>query len=117
MPREDRSEGFSLVQGGPFCSVLCRCGLMRSPEDLLGRRIVALILIAWLPLAALTALAGELIGGVTVPFVQHLAVHARLLGALPLLLAAEVIVHQRITILVRQFNAQGLIPPEAASRF
>jgi hypothetical protein len=82
-----------------------------------GRRIAALVLVAWLPLFLLSAWAGELYGNVAVPFLKHLSVHARLLVSLPLLLVAEVIIHQRVSIIVRQFDAQGLIPAESRARF
>jgi hypothetical protein len=114
MPKD---EDFSLVEGGPLYRLLCRCGLIRPPMLRTGRRMMAMILLAWLPLFGLAAVGGHLLGGVQVPFLEHLDVHARLLGSLPLLLLAEVIVHQRITIIVRQFVAQGLIPPESRARF
>jgi hypothetical protein len=112
-----RDEDFSLVEGGPFHRLLCRCRLMKPPMERTGRAMIALILLGWLPLLALSAVAGNLLGGVRVPFFEHLDVHARLLGSLPLLLLAEVIVHQRITIIVRQFVAQGLVTPESRARF
>jgi hypothetical protein len=114
MPRD---EEFSLVAGGPLHRLLCRCGLMKPPMERAARGMVALVLLAWVPLLALSAAAGHLTGGVVVPFFEHLDVHARLLGSLPLLLLAEVIVHRRITIIVRQFVAQGLVPPESRARF
>jgi hypothetical protein len=113
----DRGEDFSLVQGGPLYKLFSRCRLMRPPMELLGRRMIVLVLLAWMPLLLINALAGTLTGNVTVPFFHHLAPHARLLGSLPLLLLAEVIVHQRIAIIVRQFTAQGLVPPESRERF
>lgn len=114
---DDLFREFSLVQGGPVHRLFCRCGLMRLPVELLGRRMAALVLVAWLPLFMLSIAAGELYDGVTVPFLRHLAVHARFLGSLPLLLIAEVLVHYRIAAIVRQFEAQGIVLPEARARF
>jgi hypothetical protein len=90
---------------------------MRLPVQMLGRRIVAIVLLVWVPPFLLSLVAGELYGGVRVPFLHHLSAHARLLGALPLLLLAEVIVHERISAVVRQFIAQGIVPPEQRSQF
>jgi hypothetical protein len=118
----DRSHGdpleeFSLVEGGPLHRLYCRCGLMRLPVQLLGRRIVAVVLLVWIPPFLLSIAAGELYDGVSVPFLHHLAAHARLLGALPLLLLAEVLVHERIAAVVRQFYGQRIVPPDQRSRF
>jgi hypothetical protein len=114
---DDRSGEFSLVHGGPMCGLFCRLGLLKPPVDRLGRRIAALVLVAWVPLLVLSSAAGDLYGSAGVPFLKHLDAHVRFLGSLPLLLIAELIVQQRITIVVRQFVAQGLVPPEARPRF
>lgn len=79
--------------------------------------MLALVLVGWLPLLVLTTLAGTVAGGVRVPFIEHTSVHARLLGALPLLLIAELVAERRLSALVRQFTLQGLVPPEARARF
>jgi hypothetical protein len=84
---------------------------------LLHRRIIALVLITWLPLAVLALIEGNAMGGVGVPFFKHLAVHVRFLISLPLLVVAEIIVHQRIMSVVAQFSSRHLIAPEVQSRF
>jgi hypothetical protein len=43
--------------------------------------------------------------------------HVRLLLALPLLIVAELVVHQRLGLTVRQFVERGLIPDAARARF
>lgn len=111
------ADEFSLVDGGPLCRVLRRLGLWRPPVGRLGRRVAALILVTWLPLLLLAAVAGHLSGDVDVPFLKHGAAHARFLGALPLLLIAEVVVYRRLSRVVRQFELQGLLPDEARPQF
>src|SRR5690348_9708185 len=64
----DEPFDFSLIQGGPFFQLLLRTGLLRPPTDLLARRIVALLIITWVPVLLLSAMAGQAFGGVEVPF-------------------------------------------------
>ena len=51
------------------------------------------------------------------PFLFDLDVHVRFLVALPLLIGAEVIVHQRLRVTVSQFIDRGIIAPEDRPRF
>ena len=51
------------------------------------------------------------------PFLVDLDVHIRFLLALPLLIGAEVLVHQRIRVTVSQFIDRGIIAPEDRARF
>ena len=52
-----------------------------------------------------------------VPFLRDWDTHARFLVALPLLIVAELVVHQRMRLVVKQFLERNLIPPSAVSRF
>ena len=108
----DEPTDFSLVQGGPLFQLLLRARLLRPPMDLLTRRIVVILLIAWLPPLLLSALSGHAVGGLGVPFLYDLAAQTRLLLCVPLLLAAELVVHQRIKLIVRQFLDRGIVGPE-----
>jgi hypothetical protein len=81
------------------------------------RRILAFIVVSWLPLLVLTVAGGSAFGGVEVPFLGDIDVHIRLLVSLPLLIGAEVIVHQRMQVTVRQFTDRGIIAPEDRVRF
>jgi hypothetical protein len=56
-------------------------------------------------------------GGVAVPFLLDLDVHIRFLVALPLLIGAELVVHQRMRHLVKQFLNRHLIPDDSMERF
>jgi len=102
---------FSLVLGGPLYQLLLRAGMIRPSMDLLRRRVIAAVVITWLPLAALTAAGGGFLAGVNVPFLYDLDVHVRFLLALPLLIAAEVIVHRRVHAVVEQFEERNLVAP------
>src|SRR5262245_8585099 len=109
---------FSLVLGGPLFQLLVRAHLSDTGLHLLRRRIVVLTLVAWLPLLVLSALEGQAWGGtVAVPFLLDIEVHARFLLALPLLVLSELVVHERMRVLVKQFVDRQLIPAESRSRF
>lgn len=108
---------FSLVQGGPLFQLLLRARLVRPSMDMLARRIVVIAAIAWLPLLVLTLLSGNAFGGIDLPFLYDLSVHARLLLSVPLMIAAEVIVHRRIRVTVRQFLDRGIVAAEDRPQF
>jgi hypothetical protein len=109
---------FSLVVGGPLYQLYLRTRMARPPLDLLHRRMVIIPLIAWLPLLVLSIVEGSAAGGaVTIPFLHDIEVHARYLVALPLLIAAELMIHLRIRPVVEQFLQRGIVPAEARPRF
>jgi hypothetical protein len=115
--RQDPND-FSVVLGGPLYQMVRRTRLSGSALELLNRRIVVITLVAWLPLLMLSVLGGRAWGdAVRVPFLMDVDVHARLLLALPLLIVAELMVHQRMLPLVRQFLERGLIAEASRARF
>lgn len=56
-------------------------------------------------------------GGVSIPFLMDFEVHIRFLVAMPLLIVSELIVHQRIRPVVKQFLERRMIPVDATARF
>jgi len=109
---------FSLVLGGPFFQLLRRAHLSDDALMLVRQRVIVLSLIAWVPLLALSALEGRMVGGsVAVPFLLDVEVHMRFLVAMPLLIVAELVVHQRTRNVVQQFLERNLIPESAMTRF
>ncbi len=114
----DKSTDFSLVLGGPLFQLLRRTHLIGDTLELLRRRMLLISLIAWLPLLVLSALEGKALGGkVAVPFLLDLEVHIKFLVVVPLLIVSELVVHQRMRFVVRQFLERNLIPERALSRF
>jgi hypothetical protein len=113
---EDRTD-FSLVLGGPLYQLYLRTRLARPPLDLMRRRIIGLSLICWMPPLLLALLQGHLFGGVSVPFLLDVGAHTRFLGALPLLIGAELFVHVRIRLIAQQFLERGIIAKDDRSRF
>jgi hypothetical protein len=108
---------FSLVQGGPLFQLLLRAKLAKPSMDMLARRIIVIAGVAWVPLLVLTLLSGTAFGGVGLHFLRDPGVHTRLLLCVPALVAAEVIVHRRIRVTVRQFVDRGIVAPEDRPRF
>ena len=107
---------FSLVLGGPLYQLWLRCRLLRPPLELLQRRIVVISLFAWLPLLVLSLIDGHATGnGIT--FLRDLETHVRLLVALPCLIGAELVVHQRMRSAVKQFIERGIVGPDALPKF
>jgi hypothetical protein len=109
---------FSLVLGGPLFQLLRRAHMSDDAMMMARRRIIVISLFAWLPLLLLSTLEGRVLGGSTiVPFLLDVEVHIRYLVALPLLIAAELVVHRRMRTLVKQFLERRLIPEGAMARF
>ena len=118
---DDLSPGrqdFSLVLGGPLFQLLRRSHLSDDALEMVRRRIIVISLLVWLPLLVLSAFEGQALGGrAAVPFLLDVEVHVRFLLALPLLIIAELVVHQRMRFVVRQFLERNLIPESALPSF
>lgn len=109
---------FSLVQGGPLFQLFVQSHLSTNAMGLLSRRMIASSLITWLPLLLLSAVSGQAFNGnVEISFLYDLEVHVRFLFALPLLLFAEWVVHQRLRPVIRQFIERGIITADIRADF
>ncbi|WP_232232395.1 MULTISPECIES: hypothetical protein [unclassified Cupriavidus] len=85
---------------------------------LVRQRIVFISLFAWLPLLLLSAFEGTLLSkGGTVSFMMDIEGHLRFLVAVPMLIAAELVVHQRLRGIVNAFLERNLIPEAAMAQF
>lgn len=116
-PPPPAPDDVSLVLGGPLYQLYLRTRLAQPPLRLVRRRMVLLAAIAWLPLLVLSVIEGVAFGGTRLPFVADIAVHVRYLIAIPLLVAAEVVVHERLRPIVRQFVDEGLVGDAMRPRF
>jgi hypothetical protein len=115
-PREPYD--FSLVLGGPLFQLLRRTHLSDDALQLTRKRILFFVLLTWVPLAVLSAFDRHLLGGgVAVPFLRDVDVHIRFLVTMPLLLAAELVVHRRMRPLLQLFLDRNLIPDEGRGMF
>jgi AcrR family transcriptional regulator len=113
-----KAPDFSIVLGGPLFQLFRKAHLAGDALELVRQRIIVISLFTWLPLLVLSALEGQLLGGsATVPFLQDLEIHIKFLIIVPLLIVAELVVHQRMRFVVKQFLERHLIPEGALPRF
>jgi hypothetical protein len=113
-----RPQDFSLVLGGPFFQLLRRSRLSGDVLELVHQRITAFVAIAWLPLVVLSLVDGMTrTASLSVPFLKDVEANGRFLIAMPLLIVAELIVHQRMLPVVGQFLDRQLIPDSALPQF
>jgi len=115
--RTAETEDFSPVLGGPLYQLLRKSHLEGDALELLNRRMVLIILITWAPLVVLTAISGGIGHAAQILFFRDIEVHARFLVALPILIAAELLVHIRTRPLVRRFIEWRIVLPKDRDRF
>lgn len=108
---------FSVVLGGPLFQLLMRLKLITPSLGLLKKRIIYITLFAWLPLLLLSLIEGKAWGTLGVPFLYDMENQARFLIALPLLIAAELLVHKQLRLLVGQFIDQDIITEKILLNF
>ncbi len=108
---------FSLVLGGPLFQFFLRSHLATPALELLGRRIVFLSMFAWLPRLLLAFAEGKLWGGCGLPFLKDIEMQVRFLITLPLLIVAELVVHQRIRLTVGEFIDRDIVRKDVLPKF
>ena len=109
---------FSLVLGGPLFQLWRRTRLSDELLHLLRRRLIVMTFVAWAPLLVLSIAEGTVWGGpVALPFLRDLDTQIRLLLVLPLLILAELVVNERLGLVVGQFVERDLIPDAAQAKF
>lgn len=112
------AQDFSLVLGGPLYQLLRRAHLTDDALTTLRRRVLVITLVAWAPLLALSLYEGAALGpSLEVPFLLDPEVNVRFLISLPLLVIAELIVHQRTRLIVGGFLERNLLAGEDQARF
>jgi hypothetical protein len=105
-------EDFSLVLGGPLFQLLRKAHLEGDALELLHRRTIASIVLTWFPLLILSMVSGVRGGLERISFFHDIEVHARFLVALPILIAAELLVNSRLSPAVRRFIEWRIVLPE-----
>ena len=96
---------------------LRRVRLAGPTLELQKRRVLLVITVTWLPLLFLSALTGHLLGGQGLPFLRDIETHVRFLIALPALVIAELVVHQRIPPALKLFVERGVVTAEDNLKF
>jgi hypothetical protein len=112
--KQDLSHDFSPVLGGPVFQLLRKSHLSGAALELLPRRIIVIPMIAWLPLLLLDSFSGS---AGRLSFLHDVEAHVRFLVALPVLIAAELIVHLRTRPVVHRFVERRIVLPDDLSRF
>ena len=109
---------FSLVLGGPLFQLFRRAHLSGDALELVRRRVLVITGVAWLPLLLLSAFSGNALGdAIGIPFLHDIEAQVRFLIALPILIAAELVVHLRIRPIVAEFVKRRIVIPEDLPRF
>ena len=113
----EKPHDFSLVLGGPTYQFFRKSHLAGDALEMLYRRLIIITLVAWLPLLLLS-IASSSTGNVgRLSFFHDVEVHVRFLVALPVLIAAELIVHSRIHPVVLRFIERRIVIAQDLPRF
>ncbi len=111
-------ENFALMSGGPLFRLLCRTRLCGAGLENAPRRVLAVVLLTWLPLLLLSIVEGHAWGrSVTVPFLRDVETNVRMLIAAPLLILGEVRANRLLSLIAGLFVRNGLISGAARPRF
>ena len=108
---------FSLVLGGPLFQLFRKAHLSGDTLQLVYRRLIIITALAWLPLLVLASFSWSSEGVSRVSFIHDVEVHVRFLVALPVLVAAELIVHSRLRPVVNRFVERGIVSAQELPRF
>jgi hypothetical protein len=112
------AENFSITNGGLLHWLLVRLGHAGDERRLVLRIGLAVVLITWFPLLLLSLVQGLAWGRqIKIPFLRDLAVNARLLFAVPILILAESGIDQRWCILVLEFLRSALVNEKTLPSF
>jgi hypothetical protein len=117
MATPEEPSDFSLMLGGPLYQIWRRAFLSGPALELVQRRVLVISLVAWLPLAVLSAAEGHLFGTQSLTFIHDIELHVRFLVALPALILAELMVQHRLRPAVKLFVERGIIREEDRSKF
>lgn len=108
---QPRVENFSFLEGGLFRNAQIKLGLHHSQ----GKLALIGLCFAWIPLAILTATEGTLYSGAHLPLLKDVATNARLLIALPMLIAIRNIIDIKTTAIIKYFT-ESLLDAEGRER-
>jgi hypothetical protein len=111
------STEFSLMSGGLLDRLLVGARPGGAVHHLVGRTLLALLVVAWLPPFLLALIAGQAWGGVAIPFLQDIATQSRLLLAMPLLIVAEQVLRSRLRPSIGKFLERGIVPAVQRDEF
>jgi hypothetical protein len=101
---------FPLFEGGPFARVQATLRLAGTEQRHVRRRLIFAVLVTWVPLAVLAVVQGRAIGpNWRESMLLDVAMYARYLLALPLLILATPRFRRELQTIVRHFLDAGLV--------
>jgi hypothetical protein len=102
---ESAVRDYSIVVGGPVYDFLLRSRIVAQNLPNILRRVVALVVITWVPLLLLSIRDGVAFGNkVRVPFLYDFSAYGRFLLALPLLIIAEIVIDPGIRMVIAEIT-------------
>lgn len=96
-PNQVNQDNYSFIEGGLFRKVQLKLGV----DNHQGMLALAGICFAWLPLVIFTGIEGNLYDGAHTPFVKDVAMHARILIALPVLILIRTVITIKTTAAIK----------------
>jgi len=114
----DKSTDFSLVLGGPLFQLFRKAHLTGDALELVAATDPHDLPVHLVAASGALVLEGHALGGsAAVPFLLDVEVHIKFLVVVPLLIIAELVVHQRMRFVVKQFLERHLIAENNLPRF
>jgi hypothetical protein len=108
-------DSVSLIRGGAFYRLQELARLIRPNQWNASRRILAAVLVGWIPLVILTAISGS--HSSLVALLKDYRVFARVFIAVPFLIVGQPLIEERFRLTVRHFLDADLLRPEDLPRF
>jgi hypothetical protein len=113
----EETPDFYLILGGPLYRRLGRSHPAGSVPQLLRHQAAICVLLCWVPLAVLSLSQAHFLGGVELSFLRDLETHVRFLVSLPVLIMAELFVHQRVPSIMKRFVERQVVSPQELPKF
>ena len=102
-----------VAPGGPFFRLAQRLGIARLDRPSIRRRFVALLLVTWVPMCLFALVQGVALGPTPrESFLMDFATYARFFIMLPIILYADLLIGERLTIAGRQLVFDGIVGVE-----
>jgi hypothetical protein len=107
-----------LFEGSPYGRLLHRLGIGGKTSRDVVVRVVAIVLICWLPLAILSWMHGTFwTGNTATSFITNAGTQSRLLVTIPIFIIAEKLVSSNLAQTLGQFIRSGIVGREDKDRF
>ena len=107
-----------VAPGGPIFRLMQRIGIARNDHPSIRRRVLALLLVTWVPMCVFALVQGVALGPTPrESFLLDFATYARFFIGLPILVYAEFFIGERLTLAGRQFVHDGIVSTEDYPRF